>query len=47
MESDNQAKENPGKVHEERPVSTKEEYNASALNGKAVVDEGKSLFQKG
>lgn len=43
VETDSQAEEN---VNEDCPVSREEESNASALNGKAVVNEGKSMFQK-
>lgn len=46
VETDNQGEESSVKVNEERPVSTEEGSNASGLNGKAAVNEGKSVVQK-
>lgn len=46
VETDKQAEESSVKASEERPVSTEEASNASALNGQAAVNKGKSMFQK-
>lgn len=46
VETDLQADESSGKVNEECIASTEEESNTSALNGKAAVNKGKSMFQR-
>lgn len=46
VETDNQAEEKTLRVNEGRPISSQEASNASALNGKAALTEGKSMFQR-